>query len=343
MISIIIPIFNVEKYIVQCVDSVLNQTYKDFEIILVDDGSSDNCPHICDEYAKNDLRIKVIHKANGGLSDARNAGMKICKGDYLMFLDGDDYWDSDCLYNINNVIENRKNVDVIITGGYSSLLPKGTISSHPYGFQESNIKFHNGEDALKYLFSYVNSNGEVWSWSACWNVYRTELLLSNKLFFKKGIICEDAEWTPRVILSATNFALCSQLFYMYRLNRPNSIMNTYSLKKLNDYFEIVENWICFADNIENQELALIIKQRYSNNYFYYLTYVYFFNKEERQSLISKFEKGRFIKYVSDSKNAMKVKAILNFGYKPTLKIMNLKYRIKENIKKLLINLSVIDR
>ena len=90
-ISIIVPVYNVEKYIFECVDSLINQTYKNLEIILVDDSSPDNCPQICDEYAQKDDRIKVIHKPNGGLSDARNAGIESATGEYLMFVDSDDY------------------------------------------------------------------------------------------------------------------------------------------------------------------------------------------------------------------------------------------------------------
>ena len=90
IVSVIIPIYKVEPYLCQCVDSVINQTYQNLEIILVDDGSPDNCPQICDEYAQKDRRIKVIHKVNGGLSDARNVGMEVAKGAYLSFVDSDD-------------------------------------------------------------------------------------------------------------------------------------------------------------------------------------------------------------------------------------------------------------
>ena len=86
-ISVIIPVYNVERYLAQCVDSVISQSYKNLEIILVDDGSSDNSPQICDDFAKQDSRIKVVHKVNGGLSSARNAGIEIAGGDYLLFLD----------------------------------------------------------------------------------------------------------------------------------------------------------------------------------------------------------------------------------------------------------------
>lgn len=91
LISVIVPVYNVEKYLHKCINSILNQTYKNLEIILIDDGSTDNSGKICDEYALKDNRIKVIHKENGGLSSARNAGLDICSGDYIGFVDSDDY------------------------------------------------------------------------------------------------------------------------------------------------------------------------------------------------------------------------------------------------------------
>ena len=98
LISIIVPIYNVELYLRRCLDSVLNQTYTNLEIILVDDGSPDGCPQICDEYAAKDKRIAVIHKENGGLSDARNAGLDICKGKYISFIDSDDWVDEKYIF-----------------------------------------------------------------------------------------------------------------------------------------------------------------------------------------------------------------------------------------------------
>ena len=105
-ISIIVPVYNVEKYIRQCVESVLEQTYQNFELILVDDGSPDNCGKICDTYAKGDSRIKVIHKETGGLSDARNVGAANATGEYILFLAGDDYWLEPCfLENLSLRVE----------------------------------------------------------------------------------------------------------------------------------------------------------------------------------------------------------------------------------------------
>ena len=113
LISVIIPVYNVELYLRRCVDSVINQTYKLLEIILVDDGSTDSSGKICEEYSKTDNRIKVIHKTNGGLSDARNAGIEICKGDYITFVDSDDWIDPDLVKHLYDIIV-KFNADISI-------------------------------------------------------------------------------------------------------------------------------------------------------------------------------------------------------------------------------------
>lgn len=123
LVSVIIPVYNVEHYLCQCIDSVLAQTYSNLEIILVDDGSPDGCPQICDEYAAKDKRIVVIHKGNGGLSDARNAGLDICKGEYIYFLDSDDYIGDDTICNLYQHLEKNKQCAIAI--GYFTALVEG--------------------------------------------------------------------------------------------------------------------------------------------------------------------------------------------------------------------------
>ena len=115
LFSIIVPVYKAEKYISECVDSVLAQTFEDFELILADDGSPDRCPEICDEYAKKDSRIKVIHKNNGGASSARNSGIDAACGEYIIFLDSDDYWEGN--YTLQRLAEKSKDgYDIIMFG-----------------------------------------------------------------------------------------------------------------------------------------------------------------------------------------------------------------------------------
>ena len=113
-ISFVVPVYKVEKYLDECVESILTQTYKNFEIILVDDGSPDSCPAMCDAWAVKDNRVKVLHKINGGLSDARNAGVRIATGDYVIFVDSDDFWiNKDCLQKLMEVVKNNCDCDFI--------------------------------------------------------------------------------------------------------------------------------------------------------------------------------------------------------------------------------------
>ena len=113
-VSFIVPIYNVEKYLSECVESILAQTYSDFEMLLVDDGSPDNCPALCDDWATKDSRIKTLHKPNGGLSDARNYGLDHAQGDYVVFVDSDDFWvEKDCLERLMNVVDAHPECDFI--------------------------------------------------------------------------------------------------------------------------------------------------------------------------------------------------------------------------------------
>ena len=114
LVSVIVPIYNTEKYLNQCIDSILDQTYKKLEVILVDDGSKDKCVTICDTYAKKDCRVKVIHKANGGAASAREAGMAIATGDYVMFVDGDDWIDTNTIELCIDKIEKNKSIDCVM-------------------------------------------------------------------------------------------------------------------------------------------------------------------------------------------------------------------------------------
>ena len=127
LISIIVPVYNVEEYLDKCVESIVNQTYKNIEVILVDDGSPDNCPKMCDDWAKKDKRIKVIHKKNGGLSDARNKGIDESKGEYLSFVDSDDYITDNYVELLYNIIS-KEHADISMAKQYV-VYPKKTINA----------------------------------------------------------------------------------------------------------------------------------------------------------------------------------------------------------------------
>ena len=137
LITVVIPIYKVEQYLDKCIQSIINQTYKNLQIILVNDGSPDNCGKICDEYALKDNRIEVIHKINGGLSDARNVGIGRAKGKYIGFVDSDDYIEKDMYENMYNLLEER-NADVCICNFYNVIENNNIIKNPNNGIQEYN-------------------------------------------------------------------------------------------------------------------------------------------------------------------------------------------------------------
>lgn len=220
LISIVIPIYNVEKYIKKCVDSVLNQTYRNLEIILVDDGSPDSCPLICDEYACLDNRVKVIHKENGGLSDARNAGIKIATGEAISFVDSDDWIESDMFEKMYMRLC-RDNSD-IVSCGIKWVYDNGATVNNVTVSENCVLE---KEDAMKELLI----DGKLKQIS-CGKLYRTELV--KKIPFEKGKYHEDVFWSYQIIGLAEKVSVMTESFYNY-FQRSNSIMGeSYSEKRL---------------------------------------------------------------------------------------------------------------
>lgn len=220
-LSVIVPIYNVENYLRKCIDSILSQTYRDFELILVDDGSTDTSNIICDEYASKDDRIVIIHKENGGLSDARNKGIAIAKGKYIAFVDGDDF----ILNNSYDLMidEAEKNDLDIIVGYALTYYDKGNTTNKIKKRSFEN-KVYSGGDFLS-----MSINSQCMSMCVFLNIYRANLIKNNSLFFKKGILHEDELWTPQVFLKAKSVKYIDVDFYMH-VNREGSITNNKSPK-----------------------------------------------------------------------------------------------------------------
>lgn len=212
LISVIVPIYNVEKYLNRCIESIVNQTYRNLEIILVDDGSSDNCPRMCDEWARKDERIKVIHKENGGLSDARNAGMRIATGFYISFVDSDDYIEAEMMLNLIHAIISN-NCDIAscrINMVFDSKPPQ------PLTPEIQTRIFHNSVEAMEGLIS---------------GLYLVQTVV-NKLYkratianvsFPIGKLHEDEYWSWKAIASAQSIVCINELLYNY-YSREGSIM-----------------------------------------------------------------------------------------------------------------------
>lgn len=236
--SIIIPIYNVEKYIRQCIDSVLTQTFHDYEIILVNDGSPDKCPIICDDYASKYDRIKVIHKKNGGLSDARNTGLEIAQGEYVIFIDSDDWWDdTEALCKINKNIE-KQNPDIIIFGMKKYFIQDRKVRNVniPQKINTKNLNYEDSQDIQHYM------KKNIFIACACDKVVRRELINKHKLRFVKGQYSEDIEWCCNLLLYGAKMEVLEDSFYVYRQQVSTSITANVGIKNIKCILDVIERY-----------------------------------------------------------------------------------------------------
>lgn len=265
--SIIIPIYNTEKYLHQCINSVITQTYGNFELILVDDGSSDSCKEICDEYAQLDPRVIVVHKENGGLSDARNAGVKIAKGAYILFLDSDDYWDgNNWLTEIDNAAQETP--DIILYRAKKLYETTGRIKDERKRLNIINYKNNNRGGILCALVY-----NDLFRCSACTKAIRAEIIFNNCIHFEKGLLGEDIDWYLNIVLHANLYAAVDSDFYVYR-QREGSITKNFKLKNLTDLLCIISRWVKKLNEVQVNEqtrIALLsyLAKEYSNLFIVY--------------------------------------------------------------------------
>lgn len=233
--SVIVPIYQVEDYLEECINSVLKQTFGDFELILVDDGSKDKCPAICDEYEKRDRRIKAIHKNNGGLSDARNAGLDIAAGCYILFLDSDDYWADinflDDLYKRAN----ETNADCIIYSQvniYADNTPDRMMKR-----EESLVSDHKSYAENLYAMA-MAEQCPISAWS---KAVKADVIESRQLRFIKGILSEDIDWSLWIYSLCSSVSVINKPVYGHRV-RGNSISQTVNGKHCMDIVTTIRNW-----------------------------------------------------------------------------------------------------
>lgn len=220
LISVVVPIYNVEGYLERCVESIINQTYKNLEIILVDDGSPDKCPEMCDEFARQDSRIKVVHKKNGGLSDARNAGMAVASGEYISFIDSDDYVSPDFYETLYNVMISEK-------GDIAECSVVKFYEDDKFDEYTDDLKVSNYDtvDGLSALIAENPFHQHVWN-----KLYKSDLVLDVQ--FAVGKLNEDEFWTYQIFGRAGKVTKVNKTMYYY-FQRNSSIMGEgYNLRRL---------------------------------------------------------------------------------------------------------------
>lgn len=214
LISVIVPVYNTERFLDTCIQSILNQTYQDFEIILVDDGSTDGSPEKCDLYAESDPRIQVIHKKNGGQSSARNVGLDVCKGDYISFVDSDDWIEPDMYMTLLGLLEDH-GASLAVCARYDAYENSdqkiiGKVIDKPGLFD--------AYDVLPLM-----ALGKISDFSVCDKLHRRDLW--ETIRFPEGEIYEDLAVMYKVLIAAGKVVLCDQPFYVY-FHRQNSTVTS---------------------------------------------------------------------------------------------------------------------
>ena len=235
-ISIIIPIYNVEEYLETCLKSIVGQTYPHLEIILVDDGSPDNCPYICDQYAEKDKRIVVIHQKNQGLSVARNVGVIRSTGDYILFVDSDDFFALDFCEKVMGIVE-REKCDIVI-GEVVSVDEQGEYLKSKYEYAISEFEILSNYQAMKEVVSEKRIIGYAWG-----KLYKRELLKG--VNFPAGKIYEDRFTLYKYFSKAERICLCPGAVAYYRM-RKSSIVHDANLRGLYDLLEAEEEVLRFC-------------------------------------------------------------------------------------------------
>ncbi len=298
-LSIIIPVYNVEKYLKQCLDSIIYQQLDNYEVIMVDDGSLDNSGKICDNYAKENLNFKVVHQNNKGLSGARNTGIKASCGEFLMFVDSDDFINKNI--NLKEIINDiKKDVTQYKWIYYYDQQEKYRYFKNMKEYTDSNI----GQ------LLYNKAVDGSFSVSACDKIVKRDVIINNNIMFKEGIYSEDMDWTFRLYQSINSYSILNKDIYVYRQARKDSITSKIKNKNILDLYDIIKNW--YEYNYKNEK----IKEAYLN----YLAYHYIIlltlinkkncSKEQKEKI---YELDGILEYSNNKKVKLSKKIFKYFG------------------------------
>lgn len=282
--SIIVPVYNVKDYLETCMNSLLRQDYLDYEILLIDDGATDGSGELCDRY-QNDTRVRVFHKPNGGLSDARNYGIERATGDYLVFVDSDDWIEPSSLSEFSRVLYNNPVADILVTRLIES-------------FDDGKNDRYKDQDFEKYLEGERFTKERAFEWN-CWKsqnsfpapkyIVGRNFVTTHGLKFLKGRLHEDIDWTCNLWYLAEEYAGCSYPWYHHRMNREGAITASINTKHYIDMMEIASihykakdkdsfhkdsfarimgtlyAWLRYTKDLDNEDLQIIGASMQANN------------------------------------------------------------------------------
>ncbi|MCI9173371.1 MAG: glycosyltransferase family 2 protein [Lachnospiraceae bacterium] len=226
-ITVIVPVYNVEKYLGDCLESVTGQTYRNLEIILVDDGSTDRSGQICDEYAQIDHRICVIHKSNGGLSDARNAGLEVSSGKYITFVDSDDYISPICIEALHEGVMKHPNADMVIERDCSRFLEDKIAELYTGSVKNIGIFSYKPEKMLELILYQKMEDVGIFG-----KLYKAELFNQTNIRFPYGLYYEDLATLYKLLLKSKKVIMLNCAIYAYRMRKDSIMHESFSDKKM---------------------------------------------------------------------------------------------------------------
>lgn len=322
--SIIVPVYNTERELKRCIESVTVQSFRDYEVLLIDDGSTDGSGELCDVIEKKDNRFHVFHQSNQGSSAARNKGIMHAKGQYVLFLDSDDCWsDSSALSKISEIIMKTPNIDVI-TSGVSLFYENGDL------FKNRFVEKQEGIDKFSVLKPLVYKN--QWFSAIYVKVLRREFLIENNILFPKGYISgEDIEFTAKVMVLCKYIYIYDEIFYKRIIRKSGSITSSIGKKNITDILSVIERGIDFINNqTENLEER--------NLYYEYWAYQYAMllglaakisGDPDFDNIYERLKKLKWLLQFDHVKKVRMMKyAVRTFGLKGAMKLLSVYYERK---------------
>ncbi|WP_297520192.1 glycosyltransferase [uncultured Clostridium sp.] len=283
LLSIVVPVYNVESYLDNCIKSILSES-KEYEVLLINDGSTDRSKGICEKYEKKFSQIKLINKMNGGLSSARNEGVKNANGKYILFLDSDDYLLTNSIDQIIETI-NLKDIDVFMSD-YYEICDEVEVGQVKFDINK-NQKIN---DIKKQIFFSPECIWTAWKF-----IVKKEFLTQNNIIFKEGYLHEDVDYTTRIILNMNSFDYMNLKWYCYRISRLGSIMNSRKIKSTIHTAKIIidlEEYI--RKSKYNEEFYSIVMKRLSKVFFTTIRYSINSDSEQLKKLSNMIKDNKFL-------------------------------------------------
>ena len=277
-VSIVIPVYNTSRFLEECIRSVLHQDFSDWQVILVNDGSTDGSGTICDQYAATDPRIEVLHQTNQGLSVARNNGLARAQGEFVLFLDSDDFWlRQDTLTTLLDAMDRHPECDFIGFNWVYYFSKERQSRWTDFGNDVPEIV--SGEEALRSILR----SGDT-PMSACIKILRRDFLIKSELSFIPGITSEDIPWFMRLLCHTTHCLFLHDYLYGYRQEVDGSITKEYTPRRFHDLVFIIEDGLQLADSQPSPGMRDALLSFYATEYCILLSHMDVLTKEERQSI-----------------------------------------------------------